>query len=192
MIKRRAMRPGSWPLAPPSRHDCRPRCSHDYPGHTAWLAPRDAPTSAHPLYLVLDFGAHSASQKRQGREVCTLHPCEAAARGIGEGDILRLFNDRGALPRPALPRGCPVAALCSHLGSRRRTPAGQRLAELGGMTLACAARRDAMQNCYICLSPNHQKSWSAHWQLHSQLLEWKQASDTRPACPIWRSRCWHV
>ncbi len=79
----------------------------DCPGHPAWLAPRDAPTPAHPLYLVanqpatrlhsqLDFGAHSASQKRQGREVCTLHPGDAAARGIGEGDIVRLFNDRGA------------------------------------------------------------------------------------------------
>jgi len=26
----------------------------------------------------------------------TLHPGDAAARGIGEGDIVRLFNDRGA------------------------------------------------------------------------------------------------
>lgn len=79
----------------------------DCPGHPAWLAPRDAPTPAHPLFLVanqpatrlhsqLDFGAHSASQKRQGREVCTLHPDDAAARGIAEGDIVRLFNERGA------------------------------------------------------------------------------------------------
>lgn len=79
----------------------------DCPGHPAWLAPHDAPTAAHPLFLVanqpatrlhsqLDFGAHSAAQKRQGREVCTLHPRDAAARGIGEGDIVRLFNERGA------------------------------------------------------------------------------------------------
>ena len=79
----------------------------DCPGHPAWLAPTDVPTAAHPLWLVanqpatklhsqLDFGGHSVSQKRQGREVCRLHPLDAAARGIAEGDIVRLYNDRGA------------------------------------------------------------------------------------------------
>ena len=79
----------------------------DCPGHPAWLAPQDAPTPAYPLFLVanqpatrlhsqLDFGAHSVAQKRQGREVCTLHPRDAEARGIAEGDIVRLFNARGA------------------------------------------------------------------------------------------------
>ncbi|SSW66753.1 molybdopterin guanine dinucleotide-containing S/N-oxide reductase [Achromobacter agilis] len=79
----------------------------DCPGHPAWLAPQDAPTPAHPLFLVanqpasrlhsqLDFGAHSVSQKREGREVCSLHPRDAAARGIADGDLVRLFNGRGA------------------------------------------------------------------------------------------------
>jgi len=79
----------------------------DCPGHPAWLAPTDAPDADHPLYLVanqpatrlhsqLDFGAHSAAAKRQGREVCHVHPLDAAARGIGEGDVVRLSNARGA------------------------------------------------------------------------------------------------
>ncbi|MEO8856350.1 MAG: molybdopterin-dependent oxidoreductase [Burkholderiaceae bacterium] len=79
----------------------------DCPGHPAWLAPTDAPTLTHPLVLVanqpatrlhsqLDYGAHSDGQKRRGREVCFLHPLDAAARGIAEGDIVRLFNPRGA------------------------------------------------------------------------------------------------
>ncbi|HSI57780.1 MAG TPA: molybdopterin guanine dinucleotide-containing S/N-oxide reductase [Ideonella sp.] len=79
----------------------------DCPGHPAWLAPTDGPDEAHPLILVanqpatrlhsqLDFGGHSAGAKRQGREVCRLHPADAAARGIAEGDIARLFNTRGA------------------------------------------------------------------------------------------------
>lgn len=79
----------------------------DCPGHPAWLDKTETPCARHPLYLVanqpasrlhsqLDFGAHSQSTKRQGREVCTLHPRAAAARGIAEGDIVRLFNDRGA------------------------------------------------------------------------------------------------
>lgn len=79
----------------------------DCPGHPAWLAPTDGPTPEHPLYLVanqpatrlhsqLDFGGHSASHKRDGREVCSMHPADAAARGITEGSIVRLFNSRGA------------------------------------------------------------------------------------------------
>lgn len=79
----------------------------DCPGHPAWLAPTEVPDAQHPLYLVanqpatrlhsqLDFGAYSQSQKMHGREVCTLHPSAAAARGIADGDVVRLFNDRGA------------------------------------------------------------------------------------------------
>lgn len=79
----------------------------DCPGHPAWLQPSETPTPAHPLFLVanqpatrlhsqLDYGAHSDAHKRRGREVCSMHPHDAAARGIAEADIVRLFNDRGA------------------------------------------------------------------------------------------------
>ncbi|RTQ36273.1 Asp-tRNA(Asn)/Glu-tRNA(Gln) amidotransferase GatCAB subunit C [Variovorax gossypii] len=79
----------------------------DCPGHPAWLPPEFAPDAVHPLWLVanqphtklhsqLDFGAHSQASKRNGREVCTMHPSAAAARGIREGDIVRLFNEIGA------------------------------------------------------------------------------------------------
>ncbi|HSV44450.1 MAG TPA: molybdopterin-dependent oxidoreductase, partial [Ramlibacter sp.] len=79
----------------------------DCPGHPAWLPPTEPPGAQHPLWLVsnqpatrlhsqLDFGACSQAGKRQGREVCTLHPDAARARGIAEGDIVRLFNARGA------------------------------------------------------------------------------------------------
>jgi len=79
----------------------------DCPGHPAWLPQQDAPDAQHPLFLIanqpatrlhsqLDFGGHSAAGKRRGREVCRLHPDDAAARGIADGDIVRLFNLRGA------------------------------------------------------------------------------------------------
>jgi len=79
----------------------------DCPGHPAWLPPRFAPDAVHPLWLVanqphtklhsqLDYGAHSLASKRQGREVCTLHPEAAAARGVKQGDIVRIFNEIGA------------------------------------------------------------------------------------------------
>ncbi|MDO9707605.1 molybdopterin guanine dinucleotide-containing S/N-oxide reductase [Paracraurococcus lichenis] len=79
----------------------------DCPGHPAWLAPRDVPDAASPLRLVanqpatrlhsqLDFGGHSQETKRRGREVMRMHPADAATRGIADGDIVRLFNARGA------------------------------------------------------------------------------------------------
>lgn len=79
----------------------------DCPGYPAWLPPVDGPTGDYPLWLVsnqpasrlhsqLDFGAHSDAGKRDGREVCTLHPAAASLRNLHEGDIVRLFNERGA------------------------------------------------------------------------------------------------
>ncbi|GAB0118479.1 molybdopterin-dependent oxidoreductase [Acidisoma sp. 7E03] len=79
----------------------------DCPGHPAWLPPLEAPQPETPLVLVanqpatrlhsqLDFGAHSRAAKQHGREVAAMHPEDAAARGIADGDIIRLFNARGA------------------------------------------------------------------------------------------------
>ena len=77
------------------------------PGHPAWLPPEEAPGPGTPLHLVanqpatrlhsqLDFGGHSAAAKRRGREVASMNPADAAARGLADGDIARLFNARGA------------------------------------------------------------------------------------------------
>jgi biotin/methionine sulfoxide reductase len=83
----------------------------DCPGHPAWLPPAEgtgSPTAQRfPLQLVanqpatrlhsqLDFGAASLGAKVGGREPVRIHPADAAARGIRDGDIVRLYNDRGA------------------------------------------------------------------------------------------------
>jgi biotin/methionine sulfoxide reductase len=79
----------------------------DCPGHPTWLPPADIPSAHAPLRLIanqpatrlhsqLDFGGHSAEAKRRGREVARMHPDDAAARGISDGDIIRIFNARGA------------------------------------------------------------------------------------------------
>jgi biotin/methionine sulfoxide reductase len=83
----------------------------DCPQHPTWLPPSyDAGTemaARFPLYLVanqpatrlhsqLDFGAISLASKVQGREPVRIHPQDAAARGIGDGDVVRLYNERGA------------------------------------------------------------------------------------------------
>ncbi|MDN5918198.1 MAG: molybdopterin-dependent oxidoreductase [Pseudonocardia sp.] len=80
----------------------------DCPGHPAWLAPTERPDSRHPLWMVanqpatrlhsqLDFGAHSAGAKGAGgQEIVRVHPDDASAREIADGDVVRLSNDRGA------------------------------------------------------------------------------------------------
>jgi biotin/methionine sulfoxide reductase len=84
---------------------------HDCPGHPTWLPPSDghgsAVTKYWPLQLIanqpatrlhsqLDFGGLSAASKIRGREPMQIHPADAMARGIKDGDIVRLYNDRGA------------------------------------------------------------------------------------------------
>ena len=79
----------------------------DCPGHPTWLGPVYVPQAATPYVLIsnqprtrlhsqLDFGGHSGASKHRGREVATMHPDDAAMHGIAEGDIIRLFNARGA------------------------------------------------------------------------------------------------
>ena len=83
----------------------------DCPGHPVWLEKQEflgAPRAArYPLHLIsnqpaprlhsqLDFAAVSRKTKVAGREPVTLHPADAAARGIVANSVVRLYNDRGA------------------------------------------------------------------------------------------------
>ncbi len=82
----------------------------DCPGHPAWMEPREwlgaSLAARFPLHLVsnqptvrlhsqYDASAFSRAAKVNGREAIRLHPADAGARGIGEGDVVRVFNDRG-------------------------------------------------------------------------------------------------
>jgi biotin/methionine sulfoxide reductase len=79
----------------------------DCPGHPTWLPATEQPGRDAPLTLIanqpatrlhsqLDFGACSQASKIAGREPMRINPADAAARGIRDGDIVRLFNARGA------------------------------------------------------------------------------------------------
>ena len=48
------------------------------------------------LHSQLDFGCTSRASKIKGREPIRIHPADAEARGIADGDIVRIFNDRGS------------------------------------------------------------------------------------------------
>jgi biotin/methionine sulfoxide reductase len=84
----------------------------DCPGHPVWIKPREwlgaaEKTAEHPLHLLsfqpatrlhgqLDPGRVAAADKIRGREPVLMHPEDAAARGLQGGDIVRIFNRRGA------------------------------------------------------------------------------------------------
>ena len=83
----------------------------DCPPHPTWLEPAEwlgaAAAAAFPLHLVssqpayklhsqMDGGPVSALGKIGGREAVAMNPADAAARGISEGDVVRVFNARGA------------------------------------------------------------------------------------------------
>lgn len=80
-------------------------------GHPVWLDPEEwlgaGQGGCYPLHMLtpqpdrklhgqMDLSSYSKAGKVRGREKLRLHPDDAAARGITEGDNLRVFNERGA------------------------------------------------------------------------------------------------
>jgi len=81
----------------------------DCGGHPMWFEPHEwlgqgregmlhmlSDQPERKLHSQLDAGAHSRANKVNGREQVHMHPDDAAARGIAEGDTVELSNARGA------------------------------------------------------------------------------------------------
>jgi biotin/methionine sulfoxide reductase len=82
----------------------------DCPGHPVWIEPYEwlgSDDKRWPLHLIsnqpktklhsqIDHGSHSKASKVKGREPVHIHPDDAAQRNLNDGDIVRIFNDRGA------------------------------------------------------------------------------------------------
>lgn len=83
----------------------------DCPPHPAWIAPAEwlggeaarrfplhlvSSQPRHKLHSQMDAGPVSARGKVGGREALAINPADARARGIAEGDVVRVFNARGA------------------------------------------------------------------------------------------------
>ncbi|WES68668.1 molybdopterin guanine dinucleotide-containing S/N-oxide reductase [Superficieibacter sp. HKU1] len=102
----------------------------DCPPHPMWLEPDEWHGNARPEQLQV-LSAHPAhrlhsqlsySRLREqyavaGREPITLHPQDAAARGIQEGDVVRVWNQRGqVLAGAVITDGIRPGVLCIHEG----------------------------------------------------------------------------
>ena len=82
----------------------------DCPGHPTWMEPIEwlgGDISQYPLHLIsnqpktklhsqLDHGSHCRAAKIKQREPVMLHPDDAKLRGLNNGDVVRVFNQRGA------------------------------------------------------------------------------------------------
>jgi biotin/methionine sulfoxide reductase len=83
----------------------------DFPGHPIWCEPLEwlgsKEAERHPLHMIthqparrlhsqLDHGSHSRAGKINGREPCRINSQDAAERGITEGSMVRIFNQRGS------------------------------------------------------------------------------------------------
>ncbi|MBT6273376.1 MAG: molybdopterin-dependent oxidoreductase, partial [Chromatiales bacterium] len=83
----------------------------DCPGHPAWCEPAEwlgsEKVADHPLHLLsdqptrrlhsqLDASPYSQAEKIQGRQPVTIHPDDARVRGIEDGNLVRIYNNRGA------------------------------------------------------------------------------------------------
>lgn len=83
----------------------------DCPPHATWLEPAEwlgsDKAADYPLHMIssqpetrlhsqMDGEGVAAASKIQGREPVSMNPADAAARGINDGDVVRIFNERGA------------------------------------------------------------------------------------------------
>lgn len=83
----------------------------DNPGHPVWNEPIEwlgaELSKKYPLHLIshqparrlhsqLDHSNYSKAGKLKNREPCVIHPDEAKKRQLKEGDLVRIYNDRGS------------------------------------------------------------------------------------------------
>jgi len=124
---------------------------------TGYVPPREGPVTApelakrYPLafisppahhFLNSTFSAQAVFVRREGEASVTLHPQDAAARGIEEGQLVEVFNDRGRFQasarvsdaaRPGLVVGLSIwwPKMCPG-GRNANAVTSQELTDLGG------------------------------------------------------------
>ena len=103
----------------------------DCPPHPMWLAPDEwhgnaepqqlQLLSAHPAHRLHSQLNHTSLRERYavaGREPLTLHPQDARARNIQDGDLVRVWNHRGqVLAGAVVSDGIKPGVICLHEGA---------------------------------------------------------------------------
>lgn len=103
----------------------------DCPGHPMWLEPDEwqgnaepeqlqvlSTHPAHRLHSQLNYSSLRELYAVANREPVTIHPDDAQARGITEGDMVRVWNSRGQLLAGAvISEGIKPGVICIHEGA---------------------------------------------------------------------------
>lgn len=103
----------------------------DCPPHPSWMAPDEwfgnaekgqlqllSSHPAHRLHSQLNYSSLREKYVVAGREPLTLHPRDAAERGINDGDLVRVWNQRGQVLVGALVTdGIKPGVVCIHEGA---------------------------------------------------------------------------
>lgn len=99
----------------------------DCPGHPVWRAPEEwlgsplaqrfplhllSPQPAHRLHNQLEAAGPSRKARVAGREPVTFNRQDAQARGIGDGDVVMLYNDRGRVLAGAILSDAVMPGVC--------------------------------------------------------------------------------
>jgi anaerobic selenocysteine-containing dehydrogenase len=122
---------------------CEPSEMPDWPDYWDVNEPVD---EAHPFrlatsparsFLNSSFSETPGSQKRVGAPSLLIHPDDAAALGIGEGDTLRVGNRRGGCRKRSSPSAPPRRGDCRRATSRLRRCGAPRHRRDGSGARAC-------------------------------------------------------
>ncbi len=103
----------------------------DCPPHASWIEPDEWKGSAdkdqlqlltahpaHRLHSQLNYASLRKEYAIANREPVTIHPDDAKARGIAEGDLVRVWNDRGqVLVGAHVSDGIKPGIICIHEGA---------------------------------------------------------------------------
>ena len=126
----------------------------DCPGHPAWVEPEEwlggkaaeewplqlvANQPANKLHSQLDFAAHSRLEKSGDRAVLAMHPDDAAARGLRDGDTVIVRSPRGA----CLAVAAPTPGIRRHV-VKMPTGAWYRPRTIGGETVCVAGNPNVL------------------------------------------------
>ena len=125
------------------------------PNHEAWgTAPKYPLAMVSPParnFLNSTFVNVKSLRDSEGRPVLEIHPHDAAARGIQEGDVVRVFNDRGSYRCHATVSERARAGVVNGLGVwwRKLGLAGTNVNQLTSQALTDLGRGPTFYDCLV-------------------------------------------
>jgi anaerobic selenocysteine-containing dehydrogenase len=104
-------------------------------------------------YLNSTFANLPSLQEMEKMGLLELHPADAAARGIADGQEVRVFNDRGSITLKAKVNGAvPRGVVAARLNWAKLTPGGQNINVLTSERLTDIGRGATFYSCLVEVS----------------------------------------